>query len=67
MGTIASTALDLMTAGDVRTEVIVGIWENCVAWIVWACTPVIHLMNVRSAAMFFECGLTYRFHPPMFE
>ena len=64
---MASTGFTLTTAGEDRTAVTVGISENCVARIVCAVCPVIHLMKVRSAAMFLLCGLMYRFQPPMFD
>ena len=35
--------------------------------IVCAAGPVIHVMNMRSAATFLLCGLMHRFQPPMFE
>src|SRR5215469_2859953 len=65
--TMASTGFFAFTAAESRTAVVVGISENWVARIVCASVPAIHLMNVRSAAMFLLCGLMYKFQPPMLE
>src|SRR5579875_3338275 len=65
--TMASTGFFAFTAAESRTEVTVGISENCVPRMVCAAGLVIHLMKVTSAAMFLLCGLMYRFQPPMLE
>ena len=66
-GTVASTGFEAITWGEVRTDSSVGISEYCTDRTFWACVLAIHLMKVRSAAMFLLCGLMYRFQPPMLE
>ena len=64
---MASTGFRDLTAGEFRTELVVGISEYLVARMVCAWSLASHLMKVRSTLMFLLCGLMYMFQPPMLE